>query len=224
MKRSSGTTGAPYRVRCLILALLAVAASAASSYGSEWVATKWVADGDTVVLQDGRHVRYIGIDAPEVDHHGQRAEPMGDAAKAFNRRLVEGRRLRLVFDREANDRYGRTLAYVYRRDGLFVNAEMVKNGFAWVLYRFPNVSQDLILVAAQQEAMAHLRGIWRLVDRTAMQSDAYLGNRRSRRFHTRNCIMAKKISLKNREVLSGQWAAFWSGYAPAADCIPFPQP
>ena len=189
-----------------------------------WAMAKWIADGDTIILHDGRHVRYIGIDSPEIDHKNHRAEPMGNAARSMNRRLVDGWKLRLAYDREKKDRYGRTLAYVYRSDGLFVNAELLKQGFAHVLYRFPNISKEKILLSAQRIAMENGRGIWRHVDKDHKQPHAYLGNRRSRRFHAHDCLMGQRISEKNQISLKNQWTGFWSGYAPARECIDFPPP
>jgi micrococcal nuclease len=187
-----------------------------------WVAVRWVADGDTIVLKDGRHVRYIGIDTPEVAHENRRAEPMGLAAKAFNRKLVSGRRIRLETDREVKDRYGRILAYVYREDGLFVNAELLQQGFAHVLYRFPNTARAVELLAAQREAMGQGRGIWGRIRKDERPDYAYLGNRRSKRFHVHDCPRGNRMSAKNRIRLKNQWAAFWEGYAPAKGCIVFP--
>jgi len=201
----------------LILAALPVASDAA-----EWVRARWVADGDTIILQDRRHVRYIGIDTPEIDHKNNHAAPFGIEALSRNRQLVEGWRLRLVFDREKKDRYGRTLAYVYRSDGLFVNAELLKEGLAYVLYRFPNGRRAKILLSAQREAMEKHVGIWQLVNENETPVHAYLGNRRSKRFHIHGCSMGKKMADKNRVWLKNQWTAFLAGYAPAKDCIPFP--
>ena len=204
------------------LIAIVLAAASVSSHADGWVRARWVADGDTIVLQDGRHVRYIGIDTPEIDHKNHRAAPMGAAALSMNRQLVEGWRLRIFHDRELKDRYGRTLAYVYRSDGLFVNAELLKHGFAYALYRFPNTSKAIILLAAQREAMEKRLGIWRLVDKTETPPHAYLGNRRSRRFHAHDCPMGKKTAEKNRVWLNNQWTAFMAGYAPAKECIEFP--
>ena len=201
----------------LILAALPVASDAA-----EWVRARWVADGDTIILQDGRHVRYIGIDTPEIDHKNNHAAPFGIEALSRNRQLVEGWRLRLVYDREEKDRYGRTLAYVYRSNGLFVNAELLKEGLAYVLHRFPNDRWGKILLSAQREAMEKHVGIWQLVNENETPVHAYLGNRRSRRFHTHSCSMGKKMAEKNRVWLNNQWMAFWAGYAPAKECIAFP--
>ncbi len=206
------------------LIVLILAASFGACHAESWVMARWVADGDTIVLQDGRHVRYIGIDTPEIDHKKNRAEPMGRAARSLNRQLVDGWQLRLEFDREKRDSYGRTLAYVYRRDGLFVNAELIKHGYAHVLYRFPNISKVKILLAAQRKAMESGMGIWQGVKKDHTPPHAYLGNRRSRRFHAHHCPMGQRISKKNRIRFKNLWDAFWAGHAPARDCIEFPLP
>ena len=198
-------------------------ATVGSCEAGPWVMVKWVADGDTIILQDDRHVRYIGIDTPEIDHNTHRAEPMAVEAQSMNRKLVEGWQLRLVCDQEKKDRYGRTLAYVYRSDGLFVNAELLKQGCAHVLYRFPNISKDKILLSAQRDAMESGRGIWQSVKKNEKRLHAYIGNRRSRRFHTYDCPMGKSISEKNRIYFNNEWIGFWSGYAPAKECIEFPK-
>ncbi len=212
------------RIRsCLGLITPILIASVISCDAGAWVMVQWVADGDTIILQDGRHVRYIGIDTPEIDHKNHRAAPMGIEARSVNRRLVDGWRLRLVYDREKTDRYGRTLAYVYRSDGLLVNEELLKQGYAHLLYRFPNNGKAERLLAVQREAMEKGRGIWRLLRKNETPPHAYLGNRRSMRFHTHDCSMGKKISERNRVRLKNKWVAFWSGYAPAKECIQFPQ-
>lgn len=214
----------PKRIRCYLglIGLILVASSIACA-ADIWVLAEWVADGDTIVLRDGRHVRYLGIDTPEIDHENNRAATMGYEARSENRKLVEGRQLRLIYDQKKKDHYGRILAYVYRRDGLFVNAELLKQGYAYFLYRVPNTSKAKILLAAQREAMKGSRGIWQLVKKTEKSANAYVGNQRSKRFHAHDCPMAKKMSAKNRVRLNSLWRAFWSGYAPARECIAFPE-
>ena len=209
---------------CLTLILLGLTIPMVACAANAWVLAKWVVDGDTIILQDGRHVRYIGIDTPEIEHKNHPAEPLGDDARSLNRLLVEGWRLRLVYDREKTDRYGRTLAYVFRSDGLFVNAELLKHGVAHVLTLFPNTSQVKILLTAQRDAMLAGRGFWQFVKKDERPAHAYLGNRNSMRFHAHNCSKGKEMSKKNRVRLKNQWAAFWSGYAPARECVDFPPP
>lgn len=124
-----------------------------------------VVDGDTIVVRTagGREerVRYIGIDTPESVRPGTPVQCFAHRASAENQRLVEGRRVLLVADAEARDRYGRLLAYVYRRpDGLFVNAELVRDGFARTLEIRPNVRFAGRFAALARAAREAGRGLW----------------------------------------------------------------
>jgi micrococcal nuclease len=123
-----------------------------------------VVDGDTVRLQGGRLVRYIGIDAPETRHRtGGRwvydPQPFAEAATAENRRRVEGRTVRLEFDQRRKDRYGRLLAYVWV-DGEMVNEKLVRAGLARAKHYPPNLRHEKRMLAAQNEARAAGVGIW----------------------------------------------------------------
>ena len=206
----------------IFLLPLWVAISAGSCGAQDWVRVDYVPDGDTLILKDGRRVRYVGLDTPEIDHENQRAAPMGYEARSLNRKLVEGYRLKIVTDREKFDRYGRTLAYVFREDGLFVNAELLKAGMAFYLYSHPNTGQSETLLSAQKGAMSAGKGIWKRVDKNESPSHAYRGNRRSKRFHTYSCENGKKMNPQNRVWLKNQWEAFRQGYAPAKGCVQFP--
>jgi micrococcal nuclease len=120
-----------------------------------------VVDGDTIHVESGETVRYIGVDTPETVKPGSPVECFGKAASAANHRLVDGEEVRLVEDAEARDRYGRTLAYVYRvRDGLFVNAELVRGGFATPLTIPPNVAHADEFVRLARQARRNRRGLW----------------------------------------------------------------
>ena len=123
-----------------------------------------IVDGDTIhVRMDGRRekVRYIGIDTPQSVKPGAPVECFAKRAGAFNRRLVEGERVRLVTDLEPRDRYGRLLAYVYRvRDGLFVNAELVRRGYAETLTVPPNVEHAAEFRRLASAARRGGRGLW----------------------------------------------------------------
>lgn len=120
---------------------------------------KWVVDGDTVVLTNGQNVRYIGINAPELEHDGHPAEPFAEEAKRFNALLVNVKEVRLEFDWERTDQYGRTLAYVFLRNGTLVNAEMLSHGYAYLLYHQQNRKYDSILLRSQRQAMSAEKGI-----------------------------------------------------------------
>jgi len=121
-----------------------------------------VVDGDTVEVQlDGAEedVRYIGVDTPETVKPDTPVQCFGPQASAFNHRLVEGRRVRLVFGAERRDVYGRLLAYVYL-DGRFVNAELVRRGLARTLTIPPNDRFAGQLKRLEIAAARAGRGLW----------------------------------------------------------------
>src|SRR5512144_114219 len=123
-----------------------------------------VVDGDTIRVRLGdavERVRYIGVDTPETVKPGTPVQCFGKAASAFNARVVRTRTVRLVFDAERRDRYGRLLAYVYRQpDGLFVNAELVRRGYAETLRIAPNVAHARELDRLARSARSAQRGLW----------------------------------------------------------------
>ncbi len=121
-----------------------------------------VVDGDTIeVTIDGEveDVRYIGIDTPESVTPGEPVECFGEAASRENERLVTGETVRLVFDAERRDQYGRLLAYVYAGD-VFVNGELVEGGFARTLEIEPNTSRAEQLGRLEAEAGREGSGLW----------------------------------------------------------------
>jgi micrococcal nuclease len=123
-----------------------------------------VVDGDTIrVRLDGRteRVRYIGVDTPESVKPGTPVQCFAKRASAANAALVAGRSVRLVADVEQRDRYGRLLAYVYREpDGAFVNAQLVRDGYARPLTIAPNVAHAGELGRLARAARRSGRGLW----------------------------------------------------------------
>lgn len=123
-----------------------------------------VVDGDTIHVQVAgtrEKVRYIGVDTPETKHPARGVECYGRQASQFNARLVGGERVRLVRDIEERDRYGRLLAYVYRvRDGLFVNAELARLGYAQPLSIPPDVRYAERFADLARRAREEGRGLW----------------------------------------------------------------
>ncbi len=120
-----------------------------------------VVDGDTAVLATGERVRYIGVDTPELHHPRKPVEFYAREAKEFNRNLVEGKTVRLEWDVQRYDKYGRLLAYLFLPDGTFVNAELIRQGYAQLLTIPPNVKYADLFVRCQKEAREANRGLWR---------------------------------------------------------------
>jgi len=121
-----------------------------------------VIDGDTIEVNIGGNpytVRYIGIDTPETVHPTIGEEPYGKEATAKNRELVEGKIVKLEKDVSETDKYGRLLRYVYVGD-VFVNAELVKQGYAQVATYPPDVRYQDLFIQLQREAREAGRGLW----------------------------------------------------------------
>jgi micrococcal nuclease len=118
-----------------------------------------IVDGDTIDVDlNGkvRRVRYIGVDAPEATIQ---VEPFGEEATALNRALVEGQAVLLVRDVSEKDRFGRLLRYVFVGD-LFVNYELVRQGFAQAATFPPDVACQETYRTAETEARENSLGLW----------------------------------------------------------------
>lgn len=124
-----------------------------------------VVDGDTFWIDDGSEsglkIRLIGVDAPETRRSARKEiGHYGEKAKLFLTELLLYKDIRLEYDVSLKDRYGRTLAYVYLRDGTFVNALLIKEGYATVLTIPPNVEHADEFVNHQRQARKKGKGLW----------------------------------------------------------------
>ncbi len=125
----------------------------------EHLVTK-VIDGDTIVLDNGEVVRYIGIDTPEIRAHSKGGpDCYALEAKVRNKELVLNKKVRLVKDVSNRDRYHRLLRYVYVGD-TFINETLVREGYAKVATYPPDVKYVDLFRQAEQEARQRGRGLW----------------------------------------------------------------
>lgn len=131
-------------------------AAAASATATDICAVDSVIDGDTLWCEDGRRVRLIGIDAPETDQ-----EPFAaTATEALERLAPLDARLEPSLDVVPTDRYGRTLAYLHTRDGIFINVALVAAGYAVPLPIPPNVAHAKAIQDAANAARSAGAGLW----------------------------------------------------------------
>jgi len=124
----------------------------------------YVFDGDTIKLADSRHVRFIGINAPEIAHDRKPAQLLGGRATEQLRRLLRRHhdRVELRYDMQRRDHYGRTLAHVFLEDGTSVEQWLLQRGLATILAVPPNVWNIDCYRQAERRARAARRGIWAL--------------------------------------------------------------
>lgn len=119
-----------------------------------------VFDGDTVRLDDGRKVRLLGINTPEITHRNRISEAGGDVAKQWLSNKLQNKRVRLVTDVESFDKYHRTLAYLMTEHNELINLQLVELGLAAVTIYPPNLAYVNELVEAGKRAQQAKRGIW----------------------------------------------------------------
>lgn len=129
--------------------------------GEEWAVVSRIIDGDTIELEDAEKVRYVGVNTPESVDPRRRVECFGKEASAFNKNLVEGKRVRLEKDVSDRDKYGRLLRFVYLEDGTFVNELLVREGYAHASPYVPDISKKEVFRDAESDARENMRGLWR---------------------------------------------------------------
>lgn len=144
----------------LVGAFLFLLCLTASAGTVEQATVRYVVDGDTVILQDGRSVRLVGINSPEIGHDGAADEPQARAARDTLRRAVEGRTITLVPGEQGRDHYDRLLARLRLPDGRDVDELMLESGLATVVAIPPNIDGLVRHEAAEDRARAARRGIW----------------------------------------------------------------
>ena len=127
------------------------------------VGVQRVVDGDTLKLVDGRSVRLIGINAPELAHHGRNTEAFAEAARSRLQALVNdsGGRISLQLGREPRDHYGPTLAHAYDRQGQNLEARLLEEGLGYLVAVAPNTTLVVCQQAAERVARDARVGLWR---------------------------------------------------------------
>lgn len=168
-----------------------------------------VIDGDTVILADGRHIRLIGLDTPEIGHHGQPSQAYARRARRALIQLLAASRQRveLRYGRVRHDHYGRTLAHLFLPNGHSVTADLLRDGLATALAMPPNLWNVDCYQKAQAAARAAGKGIWSLARYQPVASRALPAKAsgfhivRGRVAHTGRSRRAQWIDLEGRVAL-----------------------
>ena len=119
-----------------------------------------VFDGDTVRLADGRHVRLIGINTPELGKDGAPDQPLAATARERLQALVGDRPVQVEYGTEERDHYGRWLAHLRLPDGRSVEEQLLREGLAFAIAVPPNLERLARHQAAEAEARRAGRGVW----------------------------------------------------------------
>lgn len=206
-----------------------ICSAAAETFDGKVVA---IADGDTITVMRGsigEKVRLDGIDAPE------KTQDYGTRARQFVGTLAFGNTVTVVSNNR--DRYGRIVGVVHLPNGINLNHEIVRNGYAWWYRRYaPN---NVELSRLEAEARANRRGLWQLPNPIApwdfrhrprnrtgnpgssLHSEELpiIGNRSSRVYHFPQCASYWKISPRNKVIFRNESEAKRAGYRSALNCL-----
>jgi len=137
----------------VLVLLLTLLATGCSKINENAVLVTRIIDGDTIEIESGTKVRYIGIDTPEI------GQPYYLEATEANRKLVEGKKIWLEKDLEDKDEYGRLLRYVWV-DEIMVNAELVRLGYAYSYSYPPNLKYQTYFLQMEKEAREQKQELW----------------------------------------------------------------
>ncbi|MCM8830887.1 MAG: thermonuclease family protein [Candidatus Omnitrophica bacterium] len=175
-----------FRYLVFILFLFSVNCVSKTNYPQDYSHIKVVKviDGDTIILENGKTLRYIGIDTPEITKRTEagfiyQPQPFALEAKEYNKKLVEGKYIGIEFDIEKIDKYGRLLGYCFV-DDIFVNAKLLEEGFAIVYTKPPNLKYVDLFLKLQKDAQKMHKGLWgayEVIDHT--QAYKYIGQIRT---------------------------------------------
>lgn len=128
----------------------------------ETTSIRYIVDGDTLHLKDGRKVRLIGINAPEVTHGNRAAEPFAAEASAMLKQIFRSRpSISLVYGKEKHDRYDRLLAHVFTADGKNVQAILLRQGYARAIAFPPNTRFASCYLQQERTARCDKKGLWK---------------------------------------------------------------
>lgn len=129
----------------------------------EWVIVAKVIDGDTVHLKDGRKIRFIGINAPEIGRRGEISQPHARQAYQAVKTLLQGhKKIGLSYDRDRKDRYKRVLAYIILPDGSSVGQSLLAQGLAFSIAVPPNIRHINCFRQVEKKAKEERKGLWQL--------------------------------------------------------------
>ena len=170
-----------------------------------------IIDGDTFELSDGRTVRLIGVDTPEIDM------PFYDEAAAFTESVLIGREIDFEFDKVNSDKYGRLLLYAFV-DSNFVNETIIRNGLGIVYLFESDLKYADALIESQKRARTARLGIWSLPD-PALE-DYYINIEGSFRFHRPLCMAIKKSDPDKWKIYYSREELLDKGFSPCRNCRP----
>jgi len=167
--------------------------------------------GELIKLSTGEKVRYIGVDAPAD------GEFFFEECRQANKKLVDQKNISIEYDARRKDGNGDLLGYVYAGD-VFVNAQLLKNGFGIAYIVPPNQKYAGLFISLQKDARKNRRGIWAFEG--PQDETYYIASKGSRKFHRPGCRLARELSFDKRVIFRSRVEALDKGYSQDWRCNP----
>jgi micrococcal nuclease len=181
-----------------------------------------VVDGDTIVLENGLHVRYHGVNCPEAGHFVKDPAPLSAEATARNIALVEGKQVRLKLAAEPLDKYGRVIATVYlAEEKEDIGRKMLREGLGRIMTIGLTPEQQAALKECENAARASKLGLWGLEDKArAAGAKPYCASTTGKVYHVSVCSVAARIKAANLHEYATAEDAETAGLTPCSVCKP----
>lgn len=188
-----------------------------------------VVDGDTIVLENGLHVRYLGINTPETGHFVKDAAPLAIEATQRNQALVEGRRVKIFLPKDPIDVHGRLVARVEvipddRKSG-DADADpgrvLLREGLARIMALGTEHAETVELRQIEADARSRKVGLWGLEDKLRVDTAGkpYIAASDGTVYHLRSCATAKRIKNANLHEYGSAEEAEQAGYKACSKCV-----
>jgi len=191
---------------CLVVSLLVY-----QPLQAQQLVVKKVSSGEHVKLSSGEKVRYIGVDAPAD------GELFFEECRQANKKLVDQKNISIEYDARRKDGNGDLLGYVYAGD-VFVNAQLLKNGFGIAYIVPPNQKYAGLFISLQKDARKNRRVIWAFEG--PQDETYYIASKGSRKFHRPGCRHARNLSFDKRVIFRTKNEALDKGYSQDWRCNP----
>ena len=207
------------KIISLTIALLLLGASFSPA---QTITCTRVVEGNIIILNNGEKVRLIGVDTPETKQPNKSVEYFAKEAFAFTEKMVKGKEVKLEYDLQKKDPYGRLLAYIYLKDGTFLNAEILKGGYGRTATKFP-CKYSKQFTQYEKEAREHKRGIWAQKPPKKEKTytrEYYMGSKYSTIYHAPHCSLIRKVNPLDRKMFNSVEDAVVAGYLPCKICKP----
>jgi len=199
--------------KALVLAasvFLAASASAADSTQPQWYTVNEIISGDSFRVDGGSVVRYASLTAPDPRSEVKRIEDFATESIAFNKQLLEGRKVSLEWGSRIRDKKGRYLAYVHTEDGTFINQKVLAEGFAKLSIEPPNLEYAEALREAAMHARRDKKGLWR--HETDHVEISFIADQMKRVYHYPGCELVDDIPSGHQIRFSSSVAAKAEGF------------